>query len=476
MLIDSGASLTLINSNLFYQLPYYIRQGARYPPSNLQVHLADKSRVHVEKSLLLPITIANRTRKHLVYVVPKLWRPCIIGNDFIRKHNLQVDGGQQQVYFKDPVTNNSRMLNVNTSLDESEEYILLPNERIKIPPYHATDLQVRSNKEVISPTGEPPEYEITSLKHTPCVANGMIKPQTLMHVQVANLTKKTIIIHPGEALAKMTRLSQEQLNVIHQTETTLQEEKVAIMTTEAEPDLSETNLTEPQKGQLKKLIQSFTHIFRKNGRTTMVRHQINLMPDSKAINSPPYRVAPVKRKIIEENIKEMMEQGIVEPSKSPWASPVVLAPKKDGSIRFCVDYRKLNSITTRDAYPIPRIDDTLDALQEAKFVSTLDLRSGYWQVEMDKESKEKTAFITHKGHYEFNVMPYGLTNAPATFQRLMDIVLAGLKWQCCLVYIDDVVIYSPTFEQHLVDLEKVFQALSDAQLTLKASKCCFCRK
>ena len=299
-------------------------------------------------------------------MVPKLWRPCIIGNDFIQKHNLQVDGGQQQVYFKDPGANNSRELNLNTSPEESEQHILLANERIKIPPYHAADLQVRSNREVISPNGEPPEYEITSLKHTPCVANGIIKPQTLMHVQVANLTKKTIIIHPSEALAKMTRLNQEQLNVIHQTETTLPEEKVTIMTTEAEPDLSETNLTEPQKGQLKKLIQSFARIFEKNGRTTMLRHQINLIPGSKPINSPPYRVAPAKRKIIEENIKEMMEQGIIEPPESPWASPLVLAPKKDGSIRLCVDYRKLNSITTRDAYPIPRIDDTLNALQEAK--------------------------------------------------------------------------------------------------------------
>ncbi|CAF2775804.1 unnamed protein product [Rotaria sp. Silwood2] len=166
----------------------------------------------------------------------------------------------------------------------------------------------------------------------------------------------------------------------------------------------------------------------------------------------------------------------LSPSASPWASPVILAPKKDGSLRFCVDYRKLNGVTIRDAYPIPRIDDTLDSLQEAKFVSTLDLRSGYWQVEMDKNSREKTAFVTHKGLFEFNVMPFGLTNAPATFQRLMDIVLAGLKWQCCLVYIDDVVIFSPTFEQHILDLEKVFQALRSANLTLKASKCQFCRR
>ncbi|CAF5204104.1 unnamed protein product, partial [Rotaria magnacalcarata] len=249
------------------------------------------------------------------------------------------------------------------------------------------------------------------------------------------------------------------------------------LTAENEPNLINTDLDEHQKKEIRKLIHTFPDVFNEQaGRTKKLQHRINLVPDAQANNSPPFRYAPARKQIIEENLKDMLDQGIISPSTSPWASPVILAPKKDGTLRFCVDYRKLNSVTIRDAYPIPRIDDTLDSLQEAKFVSTLDLRSGYWQVEMDKNSREKTAFVTHKGLFEFNVMPFGLTNAPATFQRLMDIVLAGLKWQCCLVYIDDVVIFSPTFEQHIVDLEKVFQALQSANLTLKASKCQFCRR
>ncbi|CAF4396227.1 unnamed protein product [Rotaria sp. Silwood2] len=123
----------------------------------------------------------------------------------------------------------------------------------------------------------------------------------------------------------------------------------------------------------------------------------------------------------------MLDQGIISPSASPWTSSVILAPKKDGSLRFCVDYRKLNSVTIPDAYQFSRIDDTLDSFQEAKFVSTFDLRSGYWQVEMNNDSREKTAFVTHKDLFEFNVMPFGLMNTPATFQGLMDVVKGGPK-------------------------------------------------
>src|SRR5262249_5840411 len=148
----------------------------------------------------------------------------------------------------------------------------------------------------------------------------------------------------------------------------------------------------------------------------------------------PYRVTPERRELIEKEVTEMQARGIISESTSPWASPVVLVPKKDGRLRFCIDYRRLNQVTKRDVYPLPVIDNVLSSMQGRKWFSSLDFVHGYWQVRMEDSSKEKTAFITTSGLYEFNFMPFGLTNAPATFQRMMDLLLAGLKWKCCLVY------------------------------------------
>lgn len=478
LLIDSGASLTLINLNFFYRLPKYYRKMVRPPPPNLCLLLADRSRLYVKYALSLPITISNSTRFHKVYVVPKLWRACIIGNDLIRKHNLQIDGGRQYAYFKrreDKIY--TQHLTEDTTSNEVN-YILLAAERVKIPPMYVFNIQVKPNKPFssVDERSEQDEYEVTSIKWTPCAANGIITPHTYMTLQVANLTNKMIIVHTNQPLAKMTRLNEIQINAIQQGNKIFNADNRQ-MTLDSELDLTNTELNNDQKEKVRQLIKEYPDVFnQKTGRTKKLRHQINVTPQSTPHNSPPFRYAPARKKVIEENIDDMLKEGIISPSNSPWASPVILVPKKDGSLRFCVDYRKLNALTIRDAYPLPRIDDTLDSLQEAKFISTLDLRSGYWQVEMDKQSREKTAFVTHKGLFEFNVMPFGLTNAPATFQRLMDIVLAGLKWQCCLVYIDDVVIFSPNFEQHMIDLRNVFQALRAANLTAKLAKCQFCRR
>ena len=151
------------------------------------------------------------------------------------------------------------------------------------------------------------------------------------------------------------------------------------------------------------------------------------------VRQQPYRVSPTVRNRIDSHVNKMLNQGTIQPSVSPWAAPVVLVKKKDGSERFCVDYRKLNSVTRRDSHPIPNVQDTLDCLHGTAYFSCMDLRSGYWQVEMDDESKPKTAFATHAGLFEFRKMSFGLANAPSTFQRLMHAVLRGLQYLVCLV-------------------------------------------
>ncbi|PIK50431.1 hypothetical protein BSL78_12670 [Apostichopus japonicus] len=172
-----------------------------------------------------------------------------------------------------------------------------------------------------------------------------------------------------------------------------------------------------------------------------------------------------------------MEDGdIIRPSCSPFASPVVLVRKKDGTLRFCIDYRKLNAKTIKDAYALPRIEESLDALAGAKWFSSLDLKSGYWQIEVEEKEKYKTAFTTPFGFYECNRMPFGLTNAPATFQRLMEMCMGDLNLQQCLVYLDDIIIFSHTFEEHLERLKAVFQRLEDYGLKVKPSKCQLLRK
>ena len=243
--------------------------------------------------------------------------------------------------------------------------------------------------------------------------------------------------------------------------------------------LEQGTLTDSQFSSLKELIADHADVFALDnselGHTDLVQHHVDT-GTSPPVRQPARRVPFVHREKISAMVEEMEHLGVVKPSGSSWASPVVLVPKKDGTDRFCVDYRKLNGVTRKDVYPLPRIDDILDTLGGKKFFSTLDLAAGYWQIGLDAESTAKSAFATHRGLHEFTRMPFGMCNAPATFQRLMEVVLAGLIWDSCFAYIDDVLVCSHTFEDHLEHLRQVFSRLRQAGLRLKARKCLFLRE
>lgn len=175
---------------------------------------------------------------------------------------------------------------------------------------------------------------------------------------------------------------------------------------------------------------------------------------------------------VDRQIDSMLENDIIQPSTSPWSSGIVLVRKRDGSRRFCIDYRRLNDVTVKDAYPLPRIDESLDQLAGSKLFSCLDLSSGYWQVEVQPEDRVKTAFATRRRLFEYKMMPFGLCNAPATFEkRLMETVLSRLHWHICLIYLDDIIVTGKTFEDMITNLGMVFDRLLEYNLKLKPKKC-----
>ena len=239
-------------------------------------------------------------------------------------------------------------------------------------------------------------------------------------------------------------------------------------------DWTKCAATPQQQARLVSVLEQFSDVLARDagdvGNTPVLEHTIDT-GTARPVRQRARRLPPERAHIVGEQLQSMMENDIVEESSSPWASPIVLVKKSDNTFRFCVDYRQLNAVTHQDAYPLPRIDETLDNLGGAVYFSTLDLQSGYWQVPVAEADREKTAFITPQGLYQFKRMPFGLTNAPATFQRLMHCVLRGLSPLLCLVYLDDIIIFSKSFEEHLQHTIAVLTALREAGLKIKPKKC-----
>ena len=229
-----------------------------------------------------------------------------------------------------------------------------------------------------------------------------------------------------------------------------------------------SNLPLVQRKELAEVITQYREVFPDvPSKTNLIEHDVDV-GDSAPIKQHPYRVSPMKKELLDKEVQYMLENDIIEESQSNWSSPCILVPKHDGGFRFCTDFRKVNDKTKSDSFPIPRIADCIDQIGNAKFVSTFDMLKGYWQVPLTQRAREISAFVTPSGLYQYKVMPFGMKNAPATFQRMVNKLVRDIDG--CEGYIDDVVIFSDNWSDHICQIERFFQIMREAKLTINLMK------
>ena len=345
-------------------------------------------------------------------------------------------------------------------------------ETRKIPPGTTCDILIRGGNKLQGELAvlEPDMVLLAGLGLES--ADTLIGNAAFSVVPVSNPGNRTIYLKKDTEignviLAEAVTSSQMSINDLKSGGNELDEELMKL--------LDKTSILDaPDKEALRTLLVKYQTAFavpgEPVGRTDKVLHHIDT-GDSEPFKIP-YRRLPLAKKVVaEKEIAKMLERDVIVPSTSPWSSPVCMVTKKDGTIRFCIDYRKLNGLTKKNSYPLPRIDETLDSLGGNQWFCTLDLESGYWQVGMNPRDMEKTAFSSHIGLYQYNVMPFGLCNAPATFEAMMETLLSDLLWKKCLVYLDDVIVFGKTFNECASNLEEVLKRIISNGLKLKPKKC-----
>lgn len=457
--IDTGASVTCLSKWAYLEL-MATHPNIRMTHSATGVVTADGKDIPVIGEATIPVSINQHEYQVPCFVLDaKLLYPIMLGVTFQHENNMQLDMGKMSATIEFPPTTSFACL----------------NERVNIPAFTECAVPAKFLCSLPNKTFEVERFDPLFLRFGITVMPGIVErgregePTMLV---LANLTTKSVELGIDTRVATIRAFDRRATVELLAMNTTTP----PVPTDPDAPVLVVNNeaLTDEQECAVNKLInETYRDVFANQSRPSCaqgVRHEIDT-GTNRPFNHAPRRSSQQEREQVHFQVQEMLKSGVIRPSQSPWASCVVLVKKKDGKLRFCVDYRALNKITKRDKYPLPRVDDSLSALQRGRFFSSLDLYAGYWQIPMDDASKEKTAFVCSDGLFEFNVMPFGLCNAPATFQRFMDAVLAGLKWNTLLVYLDDIIIFSPTAEQHIADLETVFQRLREANLKLNPQKC-----
>ena len=455
-IFDSGSTISIISSNVLSKLktPPKVTKGP-------QIKLIDQSLVQLDKSVKLDIEVENEIYTHKFYVFEKLFYDVLLGLDFCRKSNVIINFNTEETF----------------NWPESD-YI---DKEWKF--------DVRLNREYFLCKES---VQKVKCNLTGNVGLGYFKPEKRFLEEYQLIIQETLIETEGTECSLLV-FNPKNVNVIIFEDMKIGTIQPIVEIRHIEENLLLNNFEIPRKSitdkeftigtedpiiksKLLKLLETNRDIFGDSvkhlGKATNIEHEIKLT-DDKPIKLRPYKHSFKEKEIIREQVKEMLEADVIEPSNSSYSFPVVLVKKKNGKMRFCIDYRKLNEITLKDRHPIPLVNDSISILSNNKYFSVMDLLSGYWNVYLKESDRPKTAFITPEGLYQFKVLAFGLTNAPATFQRYMQSVLADILYKFVVVYLDDIVIFSNSIEDHLKHIKIVFDRIREHNLKLQIEKCKF---
>lgn len=439
------------------------------PPKTHVLRGAGTNSIHATACCTAQIVIQEQVHTVEFLVLPQCTCDIILGWDFLNTAQALVDCANSEIWTTEIADLKDSSLDTHIKLCTSDDIIVSPCSTTLVG--ISAPLNISADV-LLEPHGESLARKGLILPH--CIAS---LHRGMTSIPITNGGHLPLLLPKGFSMARAQPFQDTSIAaILPDSSMTYPKTWSSSSSSEALFNTIDKSLPSDQQYQLYALLQSykatFDHPSSVLGKATAVEHRIET-GDAPAVRHRPYRVSLTERRLIQHHVEDMIVKGVVRPSSSPWSSPVVLIRKKDGSIRFCVDYRRLNKITRKDVYPLPRIDDALDTLQGSSLFSCLDLRSGYWQIPMAEQHKAKTAFATPDGLYEFNVMPFGLSNAPATFERMIDSVLRGMKWSTCLCYLDDIIVFSATFEEHLSRLSQVLSCINNAGLQLNTKKCHF---
>lgn len=469
-LIDSGASTSVIDWNFCKQKGFMFSSESRH-----SLTAAGNSRLRtvgsLEGKLRIRVDDISKSTEVDLPVVANLGTNLIIGQDLLGTMKITIDCENREIAFKD----------ANENLPPKEPpkpKKPKPAKGSAVKPYKGPvtvkktqlvptkselwiEADVSTEEDVIVSGYDPTNSEIF-------VANTIARPQHgSINILVLNPLSADLMVEEGQCVAIWETLPTEhEIRLLVDVET-----KDGKATIEVGDQLDKQQISD-----ITKMVREYHDVFSFDGhigKTDVDQHHIELTSEAKPFIEPLRRKSEKEQVAAEEQISEMLEMGVIEPSKSSWASAYVIVKKRDGGLRFCIDFRRLNKMTKSWCYPLPRCDEILDKTAGSYFYTSLDLNSGYWQVPVADESKEYTSFRCRSGQYQFTRMPFGLVNAGATFQRLMNNVIRPLDSLEILVYLDDVVIFSKEWSSHVEQLRRLLQAFRKANLTVKPNKCIF---